>query len=205
MWFGREIRELRKCCRKKASSTLTPDADLQMQCQEMLMRERSASAVVMDAHTGEVYALCSFPSFDPNLFSRGIPTDLREELLANETNPLTNKAVSGQYPPGSTFKMVTALAIQDAGISPDQRVFCPGHYMLGGIKFHCWRQGGHGHVNMVDALEQSCDTYFYEWPPHRRGRHRQMGRRLGLARSWALTFRAKVGSDARPRLEAQAP
>lgn len=179
---GREIRELEKIPPKKGKRlTLTLDADLQMQCQEMLMREKSASAVVMDTHTGEVYALCSYPGFDPNLFSRGIPADLWSELLANETNPLTNKAVSGQYPPGSTFKMVTALAVLEAGISPDARVFCPGHYMLGGIKFHCWKPGGHGHMSMVPALEQSCDVYFYEM-----GRRigvdniAKMGRRLGL-------------------------
>lgn len=180
---GREIRELEKIPAQKGKRlTLTLDADLQMQCQEMLMRERSASAVVMDAMTGEVYALCSFPSFDPNLFSRGIPADLWEELLANETNPLTNKAVSGQYPPGSTFKMVTAMAIQEEGISPDARVFCPGHYMLGGIKFHCWKQGGHGHMNMVQALEQSCDTYFYE-----------MGRRIGVDNIAAMARRLGMG------------
>lgn len=180
---GREIRELEKIPPKKGRRlTLTLDADLQMQCQEMLMREKSASAVVMDAHTGEVYALCSFPGFDPNLFSRGIPADLWSELLANETNPLTNKAVSGQYPPGSTFKMVTALAIQEAGIGPEARVFCPGHYMLGGIKFHCWKQGGHGHMNMVDALEQSCDVYFYE-----------MGRRIGVDNIAKMARRLGMG------------
>lgn len=181
---GREIRELDKVSPEKGKRlTLTLDADLQMQCQEMLMRERSASAVVMDALTGEVYALCSFPSFDPNLFSRGIPADLWEELLANETNPLTNKAVSGQYPPGSTFKMVTAMAIQEEGISPDARVFCPGHYMLGGIKFHCWKQGGHGHMSMVQALEQSCDTYFYE-----------MGRRIGVDNIAKMARRLGLGA-----------
>ena len=181
---GREIRELEKVPPEKGKRlTLTLDADLQMECQEMLMRERSASAVVMDALTGEVYALCSFPSFDPNLFSRGIPADLWEELLANETNPLTNKAVSGQYPPGSTFKMVTSMAILNEGISPDARVFCPGHYMLGGIKFHCWKQGGHGHMNMVQALEQSCDTYFYE-----------MGRRIGVDNIAEMARKLGLGS-----------
>lgn len=181
---GREIRELEKVPPRKGQRlTLTLDADLQMQCQEMLMRARSASAVVMDALTGEVYALCSFPSFDPNLFSRGIPADLWEELLANETNPLTNKAVSGQYPPGSTFKMVTAMAAQEEGISPDTRVFCPGYYMLGGIKFHCWKQGGHGHINMVGALEQSCDTFFYE-----------MGRRIGVDNIAAMARRLGLGA-----------
>lgn len=167
---GREIRELsRDDARKGQRLTLSLDADLQMQCQEMLARERSASAVVMDAYTGEVYALCSYPSYDPNVFSRGIPADLWEELLADETNPLTNKAVAGQYPPGSTFKMVTALAALEAGISPGAHVFCPGFYMMGKDKFHCWKQGGHGTVDMVGALQMSCDTFFYD-----------VGKRIGV-------------------------
>lgn len=167
---GREIRELKRTDPKQGHRlTLTLDADLQMQCQEMLARHRSASAVVMDAHNGEVYALCSHPGFDPNLFSRGIPADIWEELLADDTHPLTNKAVSGQYPPGSTFKMVTALAALEAGISPGMRVFCPGFTMLGSHKFHCWKQGGHGYVDAVQALAQSCDCYYYE-----------VGKRIGV-------------------------
>lgn len=179
---GREIRELSRIDPKKGHRlTLTLDADLQMQCQELLAKERSASAVVMDAHTGEVYALCSYPSFDPNLFSRGIPADIWEGLLADETNPLTNKAVAGQYPPGSCFKMVTALAALDAGISPGTHVFCPGYYMLGRDKFHCWRPSGHGSVGFESALVQSCDCFFYEMG-NRIGVDAiaKMGRRLGL-------------------------
>lgn len=167
---GREIRELSRTPSKRGQRlTLTLDADLQMQCQDILAREQSASAVIMNAHNGEVYALCSHPGFDPNLFSRGIPADVWEELLADNRHPLMNKAVVGQYPPGSTFKMVTALAIMKEGISAGERVFCPGHYMLGRDKFHCWKAGGHGHMNAVQALEQSCDTYFYE-----------MGKRIGV-------------------------
>lgn len=167
---GREIRELSRVDPKKGHRlTLTLDADLQMQCQEMVSRERSATAVAMDAHTGEIYALCSHPSFDPNLFSRGIPADIWEGLLADETNPLTNKAVAGVYPPGSTFKMVTALAALDAGVSPSTSVYCPGYYMLGRDKFHCWRPVGHGTVGFEQALVQSCDTFFYE-----------MGNRIGV-------------------------
>lgn len=167
---GREIRELERTDPKPGHRlTLTLDADLQMQCQEMLARHKSASAVVMNAHNGEVYALCSHPGFDPNLFSRGIPADVWEELLADDTHPLTNKAVSGQYPPGSTFKMVTSLAALEEGISPGVKVFCPGYYMLGNHKFHCWKQGGHGYVDLVQALAQSCDCYYYE-----------MGKRIGI-------------------------
>lgn len=167
---GRELRELDRTEAKRGDRlTLTLDADLQMQCQDRLAQERSAAAVVMDADTGEVYALCSHPSYDPNVFSRGIPADLWEELLSDDTHPLTNKAVAGQYPPGSTFKMVTALAVLEAGIPANAHVFCPGYYMLGNSKFHCWKQGGHGSVDVTQAITQSCDTYFYE-----------MGKRIGI-------------------------
>jgi penicillin-binding protein 2 len=181
---GREIRELSRRDPKKGHRlTLTLDADLQMQCQEMLAKERSAAAVVMDAFTGEVYALCSYPSFDPNLFSRGIPADIWEGLLADETNPLTNKAVAGQYPPGSTFKMVTALAALEAGIPPGTHVFCPGYYMLGKDKFHCWKPAGHGSVGFEGALVQSCDCFFYE-----------MGNRIGVDAIAKMARRLGLGA-----------
>lgn len=168
---GREIRELSRSEGKSGHRlTLTLDADLQMQCQEFLQREKSAAAVAMDAYTGEVYALCSHPGFDPNVFSSGIPADLWEELLADPANPLTNKAIAGQYPPGSTFKMVTAMAGLEAGvINENTHIHCPGHYMLGNAKFHCWRPQGHGSINVVGALRESCDVFFYE-----------TGRRLGI-------------------------
>ncbi len=161
---GREIRELTHTeGRKGHRLTLTLDSDLQMQCQEYIARQASAAAVVMDVHTGEVYALCSHPSFNPNVFSSGIPADLWEGLLADPTNPLTNKAVAGQYPPGSTFKMVTAMAgLESGAINASTHVNCPGYYMLGDNKFHCWKSGGHGTVDIVTALRESCDTFFYE-------------------------------------------
>jgi len=182
---GREIRELSRVPAKKGHRlTLTLDADLQMQLQDRLAKEKSAGAIVMDAHSGEVYALCSYPSFDSNVFSRGIPADLWEELLADEAKPLTNKVVAGQYPPGSTFKMVTAMAALEGGIDPGAVVHCPGYYMLGDTKFHCWRwaQGGHGPVNFVTALEQSCDCFFYE-----------MGRRLGVDPLAKMAHRLGLG------------
>jgi penicillin-binding protein 2 len=186
---GREIRELARVEPKKGNRlTLTLDADLQMQCMEMLAQHKSAAAIVMDAHSGEIYALCSYPGFDPNIFSRGIPADLWEELLADDAKPLTNKVVAGQYPPGSTFKMVTAMAVLDAGIGSGNTVFCSGKYMMGKQAFHCWKPGGHGYVDMVHALEQSCDCYFYE-----------MGRRVGpdaiadMARRLGLGEKLGVG------------
>lgn len=181
---GREIRELDRTEGKRGHRlTLTLDSDLQMQCQEYIAREASAAAVVMDAHNGEVYALCSHPSFDPNVFSSGIPADMWEELLANPTNPLTNKVIAGQYPPGSTFKMVTAMAALGGGvIDAATHVYCPGYYMLGDTKFHCWKKEGHGSVDVIGALRESCDTFFYE-----------AGRRVGIEAIAKMARRMGMG------------
>ncbi len=161
---GREVRELKHNAATQGKRvTLTIDADLQFNMQQRLVATKSASAVIMDVHDGAMYALCSFPSFDPNHFTRGITAERWEELLADPAFPLTNKAIAGQYPPGSTFKMITALAALEAGvISEHSTAFCPGHYDLGRDKFHCWKKGGHGTVGLLDALAQSCDTYFYK-------------------------------------------
>jgi penicillin-binding protein 2 len=180
---GREIRELSRTEGKHGHRlTLTLDSDLQMQCQGIIAQQPSASAVILDAHTGEVYALCSHPSFDPNVFSSGIPADLWEELLADPTNPLTNKAVAGQYPPGSTFKMITALAgLESGAIDANSRVYCPGYYMMGNRAFHCWKHQGHGSIDVVGAIRESCDVFFYE-TGHRVGIDgiAAMARRMGL-------------------------
>lgn len=181
--LGREVRELSRTPAEAGDRlTLSIDAELQQQLQTRLAQEKSASAVVMDVHTGEVYALASTPSFDPNQFSRQLTTALWQELLNDEKNPLTNKAVSGQYPPGSTFKMVTALAALEAGvISEYSSVFCPGHYTFGNLRFHCWKPEGHGTVNVVGALARSCDVFFYD-TANKVGIDRiaEMAHRLGL-------------------------
>lgn len=180
---GREVREL---SREKAKDgdpvVLSVDAGLQLYMQERLGQEQSASAVVMDAHSGAVYALASSPSFDPNVFAKGMPADLWEQLLNDPGNPLTNKAVAGQYPPGSTYKMVTALAGMEAGvITPHSRVFCPGHYEFGNNRFHCWKKGGHGTVDVVRALSESCDVFFYKLTlEFGIDKLAEMSRRLGL-------------------------
>lgn len=161
---GREVRELRNLKSDEgARVVLSIDAELQRFAQQRLVNEKSASAVVMDVHTGEVYAMASFPAFDPNYFIGGISHDRYEELRSDITVPLTNKAIAGQYPPGSTFKMVTALAALEAGVVTEStHAFCPGHYDYGNGRFHCWKKGGHGTVNVVSALQESCDTYFYK-------------------------------------------
>lgn len=161
---GREVRELRNLQSKEGSRVvLSIDAELQRFAQQRLLEVRSGSAVVMDVHTGEIYALASFPAFDPNHFTGGISHERYEELRSDLALPLTNKAVAGQYPPGSTFKMVTALAALDAGVATEHTTcFCPGHYDFGNARFHCWKKTGHGTVNVVAALAESCDTYFYK-------------------------------------------
>ncbi|MBP7721357.1 MAG: penicillin-binding protein 2 [Alphaproteobacteria bacterium] len=161
---GREVRELKRIDPVPGERVmLTIDGELQRFAQKRLSEQQSASAAVMNVHSGEVYALASYPAFDPNVFSRGISAALWEELLANPGFPLTNKAIAGQYPPGSTFKMITALAGLKAGkITTNRTVFCPGHYILGKGRFHCWKKGGHGYVSLTDALAKSCDVYFYQ-------------------------------------------
>ena len=168
---GREIRELERDEGVKGDRIgLTLDSDLQMQVQEYLSEQQSASAVVMDAHNGEIYAMCSYPSFDPNVLSTGVSPNLWEDLLSDSKSPLTNKVISGQYPPGSTFKMIVALAALEAGvITESTMVTCTGEYRLGRGLFHCWREHGHGPMNVVSALRESCDVFFYE-----------IGRRVGI-------------------------
>ncbi len=162
--IGREVRELRKNeSRTGRRVTLTVDGELQRFTQNRLSQEKSASAVIMDAHSGAVYALASAPAFDPNAFTSGLSAALWEELLANPAHPLTNKAVSGQYPPASTFKMISLLAgLQSGKITKNTTAFCKGYYEYGRDRFHCWKSGGHGWVDGRKALQVSCDTYFYE-------------------------------------------
>ena len=161
---GREVRELTKQESKTGRRvTLTVDGELQRFTQERLSKEKSASAVIMDAHSGAVYALGSAPAFDPNIFTSGLSAALWEELLANPAHPLTNKAISGQYPPASTFKMVSLLAgLREKTVTSRTTVHCKGYYELGKDRFHCWKRGGHGWVDARKALQVSCDTYFYE-------------------------------------------
>ncbi|GEO82671.1 penicillin-binding protein 2 [Pararhodospirillum oryzae] len=162
--------------------TLTIDMRLQEFASRRLQDE-SASVVVMDIHTGEILALASMPAYDPNAFTRGLTSQEWQALMANPRSPLTNKAIGGQYSPGSTFKMVVALAGLEAGvIKPHQTVFCPGHMQLGSHRFHCWKRGGHGSLDMVEALAQSCDVFFYE-----------VARRCGIDRIADMARRFGIG------------
>lgn len=124
--------------------------------------EESGSVVVIDTFTGEILALTTAPCYDPAAFHFGIPSNLWRELNANPKTPLLNKPIAGQYVPGSTFKMTTALAALRSGIDPEMSVFCNSKYALGNHIFHCWKKEGHGRMNLHSGLAHSCDVYFYE-------------------------------------------
>ena len=142
---------------------MTIDIALQRTAMELIRPHRAGSVVVMDVHTGDVLVMASTPGYDPNLFIHGLRPKTWRTLQTNRLGPLLNKAVSGQYAPGSTFKMPVALAGLESGtIDAASSFHCPGVFQLGRARFHCWKKGGHGHVAMHDAIKQSCDVYFYE-------------------------------------------
>ena len=141
---------------------LTIDADIQNFCRVRL-GEESAAVVAMDVENGDLLAIASAPSFDPNMFVRGISHVEYNGLLEDDHRPLADKTVQGAYPPGSTFKMITALAALEAGVVTEQTgVRCPGYLEVSDRKFHCWSRGGHGTVALERALAESCDVYFYD-------------------------------------------
>jgi penicillin-binding protein 2 len=182
--IGREIRELDRDD-GSAGHDLQVSLDLELQkfCYERLGGELSASAVVIEVQTGAVLALASVPSFDPKAFLNGLSQRVWKELRDNPRTPLVNKCIRGQYPPGSTFKMMTALAALEAGVTtPTGGVYCPGFMALGNSRFHCWKEHGHGAVSLNDAIEQSCDVYFYE-----------MARRVGVDAIAAMGRRFGLG------------
>ncbi len=160
---GRVMRELdRREGQPGADLQLTLDQQLQSYVQARLGNE-SAAAIVMDCETGDLLALNSSPSFDPNLFVTGISVSDYNALTESKYRPLAAKSVQGTYPPGSTFKMVTALAALEAGVmSAEDTVWCPGHLEVSNRRFHCWKRVGHGHMTLNKALRESCDVYFYK-------------------------------------------
>ena len=160
----RVVRELHQVASVPGADIhLTLDARLQGYAQDVLSAYESASAVVIDIQNGDILALVSHPSFDPNLFPQGISRKDWHELRDNPYVPLTNKVVSGLFPPGSTVKLFVALAALQSGvIDTKSSVYCPGYIYVGDHKFHCWRKEGHGTVNVSRALSESCDVFFYE-------------------------------------------
>lgn len=185
--IGREIRELDHDEGEPGEDLrLSLDMELQQFCYERLSAELSASSVVVEVETGAVLALASVPSYDPTAFLGRLSHQQWKEWRDSPRTPLVNKCIRGQYPPGSTFKMITALAALEAGLAtPGHEVFCAGHTSLGNARFHCWKS--HGRVALHEAIAQSCDVYFYDLArrvgvdgiadmAHRLG----LGERLGL-------------------------
>lgn len=160
---GRVMRELeRREGQSGAALQLTIDANLQNYVQARLTGE-SAAVVMIDCENGDIVANSSAPTYDPNLFIGGISSKDYNPLLEDKYRPLVNKTVQGAYPPGSTFKMMTAMAAIEAGIiGPDDTVNCPGHLEIGGRRFHCWKRSGHGWVDLETSLKRSCDVYYYD-------------------------------------------
>ena len=182
---GRVVRELdRTEGQPGTNALLTIDADLQRFVADRMKAHQSGAVVVLDVITGDVIAMVSTPGFDPNTFARGISQSEWRDLLDSPEKPLLNKAITGVYPPGSTYKIVTALAALDSkAIDPWTRLPCTGSIELGDIKFHCWFLGGHGALNVVEALAASCDCFFYE-AARRAGVDRigEMGQKMGFGR-----------------------
>ena len=181
--FGRVVRELgHRPGQPGEDIVLGLDMALQEFAARRCAREPSVACVLLDAVMGDVLALLSTPSFDPMQFSTGLTQAAWQELSTDPRHPLTDKAVGGIYPPGSTFKPAVALAALEAGvITPETGVSCPGHLDLGNATFHCWKNGGHGTLRLRDAIKQSCDVFFYE-TARRTGIDRiaAMAKRLGL-------------------------
>ncbi len=182
--FGRVIRELdRQEGQPGAEVMLTIDLGLQRMVSGRLA-DQSAAAVVIDVQNGDILAMASTPGYDPNAFNRGLKSSEWTELVSNPKAPLTNKSIAGRYSPGSTFKMVVLLAALEKGvISPSSRIFCKGYTELGGARFHCWKKHGHGNVDAMLAITQSCDVYFYE-----------IAKRTGIDRIAVMANRLGMGS-----------
>lgn len=180
--LGREIRELsREEGVPGKEVPLSLDAALQGYTYERL-KEKAGAAVCLDARNGEIYAMVSTPAYEPNAFMYGLSQESWEGLINDRRTPLVNKAVAGQYAPGSTFKMIVALAALEHGVvTADHRVVCSGYMELGNGRFHCWKEHGHGSLDMVQAIAQSCDVYFYDIA-RRTGIERiaEMAQRFGL-------------------------
>jgi penicillin-binding protein 2 len=183
--LGRVIRELdRQEGEPGEELGLTIDASLQ---QAVLGRlgDESASAVVLDCRNGEVLAMATNPSFDPSLFNSGVSQAQWSAWAQDKRTPLMNRATAGLYAPGSTFKMAVAMAaLESHTITPGDVVTCPGYFDLGDARFHCWRKGGHGTLDLRGGIKNSCDVFFYE-----------TAKRTGIDRIAAMAHRFGLGTE----------
>ena len=172
---------------------ITLDTDVQHAAKKA-MEGKSGAVIALDARTGEILALTSAPTFDPNIFTQQISTDEWRELTTGPKRRLNNRVVQGEYPPGSVFKIIMAVAALAEGVTnTDERVNCPGWYQLGSRKFHCHKKEGHGSVDLKEAMMMSCDVYFYT-----------MGQRLGVDRIHDYAVRFGLGSKTGLKLVSEA-
>lgn len=188
---GRKLKVLREVEEEPGNAiTLTIDLDLQ-QAASAALGDRAGSIVALDPTNGEILAMVTSPSFDPNAFARGIRRNEWRALVGDQNRPLSNRSIQGQYPPGSTFKFVVATAALEEGvINPFTRIRCGGGLQFGNHYFRCWKKRGHGSVNVHEALVHSCDVFFY-----------QVAQRLGVdviaryARVFGLGAPTGIGLD----------
>jgi len=188
---GRRLRVLREVEEVPGDTVrMTVDLDLEAAAAQAL-GDHDGSVVAIDPNTGGILAYVSQPGFDPNVFARGVRPEEWRALLTDKHRPLNNRAMQGQYPPGSTFKIVVATAALEEGIiNPFTRIHCPGGLQFGNHYFRCWKKGGHGTVNLHEALVQSCDVFFY-----------QVAQRLGIdaiareARAFGLGMPTGIGLE----------
>jgi penicillin-binding protein 2 len=183
--FGRVVRELARVDGEQGQDVVIGiDMAMQRFVTQRCEGEQSVASVLLDAVNGEILALVSIPSFDPSVFANGLSPADWQQLTTDPRHPLSNKAIAGTYPPGSTFKPVVALGALSAGVlSPETTITCTGQIQLGNAVFHCWRHGGHGTLRLRDAIKKSCDVFFYE-----------TARRLGIDRLAAMAHRLGYGA-----------
>jgi len=184
--YGRVVREISHVeGRPGADVVSTLDIAMQDFVAKRCASEQSVSCVLLDVVTGDVLALVSSPSYDPAAFATGLTQAMWQQLSEDPRKPLSDKAIAGLYPPGSTFKPVVAVAALTAGVlTPETPVTCPGYLNLGDATFHCWRHGGHGTLRLHDAIMKSCDVFFYE-----------TARRLGIDRLAEMARRFGYGAE----------
>ena len=187
-------REVKKLAEKEPipglNLELTIDLELQQQAEELIEGKGLGGVVIMmDPRNGEIIAMTSRPTFNPNRFAGGILPEHWQEILASPGDPLEHRAIRGQYPPASTFKLITALAaLEEHVITPEQKINCGGRYRLGRRWYRCWRRWGHGKIDLHRAIAESCDVYFY-----------RLGHKLGVDRiaetARSLGLGAKTGIE----------
>ncbi len=159
--FGKVLsRELQEPPYSGENLVLSLDAHIQNEIIE-IMEGQAGTVVVMDPHSGQLIAMVTLPSYDNNLFVQGFSHQEWNEISTNIYSPLQNRAIQSMYPPGSVWKVMMAGLFLSAGVDPEEEVYCSGSHTYGNNTFECWRAGGHGNMNLSEALEQSCDVYFY--------------------------------------------